>query len=343
MLYDYRQESWDFLIHTLYVPRLAPALLSTAPRYPIRVVAARVGVTEVTLRAWEGRHAAVAPARSKGGQRLFSDADVERLALLRALTAQGTPISALAPLATEALRCMVRAPATAPAVSDRGINGTAPSVARDLATCRRAVIALGAERLHQSLMRLALECGPLAFLEEVAAPLCAWIGDEWNQGRLTEAQERAASEVLRRVLGFLLQTLRREGRDHLVVLTTLSGERHEFGAMMAGIIAAQAGWSCHYLGADLPGVAIGAAVKRLQAKLVAVSIIAPHPASHPAEELVALRRAVGRQVHIVVGGPSSSVVSHVLAEARVTRLDTLRDWREHLVQQRDSTKSGGTR
>ena len=342
MLYDYRQASWNFLIHFLYMPRPASALLSSAPRYPIRVVAARVGVTEVTLRAWESRHAAVAPARSKGGQRLFSDADVERLALLRALTAQGTSISALAPLATEALRRMAPALAPAHAVSDRRIDGTAPSVARDLAKCRRAISALETERLHQSLMRLALECGPFAFLEEVAVPLFAWIGDEWSQGRLSEAQERAASEVLRRVLGFLLQTLRRESRGHPVVLTTLSGERHEFGAMMAGIIAAQAGWSSHYLGADLPGVAIGAAVKRLQAKLVGVSIIAPHPSSQPAQELVALRRAVGRQVHIVVGGSSSAVVNHVLAEARVTRLDTLREWRE-LLQRRESTKSGGTR
>ena len=325
------------------MPNLASPVVSTTPRYPIRVVAARVGLTEMTVRAWERRHGAVAPARSTGGQRLFSDADIERLTLLRALTAQGTSISALAPLATAALRRMAPELAAAPEASARVVSGAASALAGELSTCRRAVVALDAERLHQLLMRLTLERGPLVFLEEVASPLCGWIGDEWSRGRLTEAQEHAASEVLRRVLGFMLQTLRRERREHHVVLTTLAGERHEFGAMMAGIIAAQDGWSYHYLGPDLPGAAIGAAVKRVDARLVAVSIVAPSQGAQPARELLALRRAVGRRVDIVVGGPSSALVDGLLAEARATRLDTLREWRELLAERHAQAASGGGR
>ena len=88
------------------MPLLSAPVISTAPRYPIRVVARRVGMSEITLRAWERRYAAVEPARSDGGQRLFSDADIERLTLLRALTAGGMAISTLARLATSALRQM---------------------------------------------------------------------------------------------------------------------------------------------------------------------------------------------------------------------------------------------
>ncbi|MDQ6634721.1 MAG: MerR family transcriptional regulator [Gemmatimonadota bacterium] len=312
---------------------LSSPVVSTAPRYPIRVVARRVGITELTLRAWERRYAAVAPARSDGRQRLFSDADVERLTLLRALTHQGTPISALAALSTAELRGM------APEVAERAApareeHRAAPALSRDLAVCSRAVAALDADRLHQVLMRLVLERGPLPFLEEVASPLFGWIGDEWSLGRLSEAQEHSASEVLRRVFAFMLQTLRRERRERHVVLTTLAGERHEFGAMMAGIVAAYDGWSYHYLGPDLPATAIAAAVKRLDARLLAVSIVAPLGATQPSRELVALRRALGggRRVEIVVGGPSSATVDHVLAVARATRIASLREWRELLAQ-----------
>jgi DNA-binding transcriptional MerR regulator len=313
------------------VPNLASPVVSTAPRYPIRVVAARAGLTEVTVRAWERRHGAVAPARSRGGQRLFSDADVERLTLLRALTARGTSIATLAPLDTEELRRL--APELTEVHAPRHTTDISTSAAppQDLMACRRAVAALDADRLRQLLMRLTLERGPLAFIEEIASPLCTWIGDEWSEHRLTEAQEHAASDVVRHVLGFILQTLRRERRRHHVVLTTLAGERHEFGAMMAGIIAAQDGWSYHYLGPDLPGSAIGSAVKRIDAALVAVSIIAPRQGSQPARELLALRRSVGRRTEIVVGGPASAVVDDVLAEARATRLNTLREWREFLA------------
>lgn len=331
------------------MPSLAAPVVSTAPRYPIRVAAARVGLTEMTVRAWERRYGAVAPARTKGGQRLFSEADVERLALLRALTTQGTAISALAPLSTVALRRMApQAGLTAAGSGRAGAGAATPTSARELAaeltaelaSCRRAVAAMDAERLHQTLMRVALERGPLTFLEEIASPLCGWVGDEWSRNRLTEAQEHTASEVLRRVLGFMLQTLRRERREQHVVLTTLAGERHEFGAMMAGIIAATDGWSFHYLGPDLPASAIGAAVKRIDADLVALSIVAPQVPSQPARELIALRRAVGRKVDIVVGGPSSPIVDDVLGEVRATRLDTLREWRELLAQRRGEMADG---
>ncbi|PYP78882.1 MAG: hypothetical protein DMD35_10370 [Gemmatimonadetes bacterium] len=314
--------------------RLTAPVVSTAPRYPMRVVAGRVGLTEMTVRAWERRYAAVTPARTKGGQRLFSDADVERLLLLRALTAQGTAISALAPLSTPALRRMAPDVAAAAATSSIVGGATAREIAGELTSCRRAVAALDADGLHRTLMRLALECGPLAFLEDVVSPLCAWIGDEWSRNRLSETQEHSASQVLRQVLGFMLQTLRREQREHHVVLTTLAGERHEFGAMMAGIIAAHDGWSYHYLGPDLPGSAIGSMVKRVEARLVAVSIVAPIGVAQTARELLALRRAVGRRVEIVVGGPSAAVVDHVLLEARAIRLDSLRAWRELLAERR---------
>lgn len=310
---------------------LSSPVISPVPRYPIRVVARRVGITEITLRAWERRYAAIAPARTDGGQRLFSDADVHRLTLLRTLTAAGTPISTLAALPTAELRRLapdVRVPDDTE--RDDGASARSSALSRDLAVCGRAIMGLDADRLHQALMRLVLERGTLPFLEDVASPLCGWIGDEWSRGRLSEAQEHSASDVLRRVFAFMLQTLRRERRERHLVLTTLSGERHEFGSMMAAIIAAYDGWSYNYLGCDLPAESIGKAVKRLEAPLVAVSIVAPQVPSQPARELVALRRAIGRRVDIVVGGPSAAVVDHVLVETRAKRVGSLREWRELL-------------
>lgn len=305
---------------------------STAPRYPIRVVARRVGVSEMTLRAWERRYGAVAPARSDGGHRLFSEADVERLTLLRELTVQGIAISTLATLTMSALRRLAPVGAAEAAAPAPGRARSSPPRDQELANCGRAVVALDGDRLHQILMRLVLERGPLSFIEDVASPLCAWIGDEWRQGRLTEAQEHAASDVLRRVFDFILHTLRRDRRARHVVLTTLAGERHEFGSMMAGIVAAFDGWSCSYLSPDLPAAAIGDAVKRLKARLVAVSIVASPAAARSAHELLALRRVVGRNVAIVVGGPCAAAADHVLDEARATRIGSLREWRAFLAQ-----------
>ena len=58
----------------------------STPKHPIRIAAKRAGLTPAALRAWERRYQAVEPGRSGGGQRLYSDRDVERLRTLRALT-----------------------------------------------------------------------------------------------------------------------------------------------------------------------------------------------------------------------------------------------------------------
>ena len=50
-----------------------------ADRHAMRLVILRTGLTADLLRAWEKRYGAVTPMRSHGGQRLYSDADVERL------------------------------------------------------------------------------------------------------------------------------------------------------------------------------------------------------------------------------------------------------------------------
>ena len=57
------------------------------PRYMISVAADLVGMHPQTLRMYEAR-GLVRPARTPGGTRLYSDADVERLRLVHRLTTE---------------------------------------------------------------------------------------------------------------------------------------------------------------------------------------------------------------------------------------------------------------
>src|SRR5512141_668232 len=71
---------------------------SQTPRYPVRLVALRTGLTPHVLRAWERRYGVVSPGRTEGGQRLYSELDIERLRLLRRLTDGGHAIRRIASL-----------------------------------------------------------------------------------------------------------------------------------------------------------------------------------------------------------------------------------------------------
>ena len=70
----------------------------------VGAVAQLTGLSTHTLRAWERRHAAVEPRRTSSGLRLYSEDDVTRLRLLKALTDKGEPISVIAALDPESLR-----------------------------------------------------------------------------------------------------------------------------------------------------------------------------------------------------------------------------------------------
>ena len=59
----------------------------TRPRYMISVAAELVGMHPQTLRLYENK-GLVRPARTPGGTRLYSDADVERLRLIQRLTTE---------------------------------------------------------------------------------------------------------------------------------------------------------------------------------------------------------------------------------------------------------------
>ncbi|MFO7572329.1 MAG: helix-turn-helix transcriptional regulator [Gaiellaceae bacterium] len=61
--------------------------MSDRPRYMISVAAELVGMHPQTLRMYEAK-GLVRPARTPGGTRLYSDADVQRLRLIQRLTTE---------------------------------------------------------------------------------------------------------------------------------------------------------------------------------------------------------------------------------------------------------------
>lgn len=91
----------------------APAQdLKAQPLYRSGAVARMVQMPVATLRIWERRYQAVAPTTSSTGHRLYTAADVERVAVLRQLTACGHAIGSIAALSLAQLREVARTHAT---------------------------------------------------------------------------------------------------------------------------------------------------------------------------------------------------------------------------------------
>lgn len=72
--------------------------------YGIGAVARLTGLTDHTIRVWERRYSAVVTARAPNGRRQYTEADVQKLALLKLLTDHGISISSIAGDSIQALR-----------------------------------------------------------------------------------------------------------------------------------------------------------------------------------------------------------------------------------------------
>lgn len=88
------------------------------PTYRIGAVSRLTGVAPDTLRVWERRYGAVAPPRSDRGTRLYSQEDVERLALIKRLVDRGDAISSVANLSGEQLKDRVKGAPLAEVAAD---------------------------------------------------------------------------------------------------------------------------------------------------------------------------------------------------------------------------------
>jgi MerR family transcriptional regulator, light-induced transcriptional regulator len=297
-------------------------------RHPIGVVAARTGLTPDVLRIWERRYRAVEPQRTDSGQRLYTDADVERLQLLQRGTSGGRSIGQLARLEDTELRELVHADAAAlqpPAAAETAPRDAAAYI--ELALERTA--RLDAEGLESLLRRLAALWGTATFLDELAAPLFRRIGEEWHEGRLKPAHEHMATAVMRAVLTTLGSELSTVMVGPKLLVATPSGERHEIGALLVASAAAAAGWRVTYLGPDLPASEIAAAALATGARAVAVSIVLAEDPAAIVEELRALGALLPDTVDVLVGGRGAVPLADNLKSLRlhvIAQLPELRDW-----------------
>lgn len=247
----------------------------------------RSGVSPELLRAWERRYGLLRPARSSGGLRLYSLADLERVRVMQGHLADGLA-------AAEAAAAALRASTAASSAS-----GRAPSVT--IAELATALEGFDEPRAQAVLDRLVAETTLDALLSEIVIPYLRDLGERWERGEVSVAQEHFASNVLR---GRLLALARGWGRGvgPRALLACAPGEQHELGLMAFGLALRTHGWRIEYLGAATPLERIDELASSLDVDLVVVSAVTPERIAQHVGEL--RRIAVGRR--LALGGAGAA-------------------------------------
>ena len=281
------------------------------PRYPVRLVSLRTGLSAHVLRAWERRYRVVTPTRSEGGQRLYSDLDVERLLRLRRLTDRGHSIGRIASLPLAELDRLEKEPAgdeqrAGSANGQRGGPEARPESVNDLIEAAlQAIRRLDGVELQAVLERAAVTLGVPVFIDEVMAPALVSIGQGWAERSVSISQEHLATAVFRRVLGWLFRVYEVRGTAPRLVVATPPSQVHELGALMVAASAAAEGWGVTYLGPDLPVADLVSAARQTGARAVAISVLHLPRGADLLATLRELRAGLPERVPLLVGGAAA--------------------------------------
>jgi DNA-binding transcriptional MerR regulator/methylmalonyl-CoA mutase cobalamin-binding subunit len=238
----------------------------------------RVGVSPPVLRAWERRYGLLRPTRTAGGQRLYSAADEDRVRRMLAHMARGFSAGAAARLA---LLVTVEPAASSPAPRP---DGTLPGLVGALLA---AVEGFDDAAAGAALDRLLASYAVETVLRDAVLPVLSDLGDRWERGELTVAQEHFASSVI----GGRLHGLARgwgRGEGPRALLACAPAERHDLGLLSFGLALREHGWRVSYLGADTPVAALADAAERLRPAIVVVSAVRAAPFSAAVTGLAAL-------------------------------------------------------
>ncbi len=269
----------------------------TPAHYPIRAVSRLTGIGIDTLRAWERRHSAITPVRDGRG-RMYTEADIARLRLLRGAVEHGHSIGRLAALTDKQLRNLAQTAGANAASVPRPRRR--PSL--DAAALSTALGRFDAAGIEREIARLAVVLRPIELVRDVLMPMLVGVGDDWHTGRGGVSHEHLLSSTIRNILGSFLRLHARPDVPARLLFATPSGDRHEMGTLGAAMLAAASGLGVAYFGPDLPARDIVESVKPAGAQVLVLGLTTASPAKTTERELRIIIRDLPKDVELWTGG-----------------------------------------
>jgi DNA-binding transcriptional MerR regulator len=277
----------------------------SSPLLRIGELSRRLGVSDHVLRAWESRYGLLQPVRSAGGFRLYSEADALRVRRMQAHLARGLS-------AAEAARAVLgqdssagHGPAAAP---DR-----VPAAESELSGVLRQVLDAFDEPAAQAVLdRLVSDLSLPTVLRDVVLPYLTELGERWERGTASVAQEHFASNVIRGRLAGLARGWG-DGHGPRAVLACPPGEHHDLALMMFGIVLHRSGWRIVYLGINTPVEELTGTVDARHPDLVVLAVTLPETL----EPLTAHLTVLARRAPLALAGPGATPRLAAAVKARL--------------------------
>lgn len=294
----------------------------------IAAVERDTGLTKDTLRIWERRYGFPQPERDARGERAYPLEQVEKLRLVKRLMDGGHRPGRLVPMPLDALVALSASTADVP-----GRAHDDPAVP-DLRTFLALTRAHDMDALRRLLRQTQLRLGLARFVIDVVLPLSTLVGDAWMRGQLNVFEEHAYIECVHGVLRQAMACLPDPAPldRPRVLLTTLPGEPHGFGLLLAEALFALEGARVVSLGVQTPVWDIALAAAAYRSDIVALGFTGCMNPNQVVEGITELRSKLPAEVELWVGG--AAPVLHRRVVEGVMPFSSLQDIRPQLERWR---------
>jgi DNA-binding transcriptional MerR regulator len=247
------------------------------------------GLSKDALRVWERRYGFPQPYRDAHGERIYPSDQVDKLRLLKRLLDQGHRPSKIIDKSIEDLNALCN-------------ESQSPAHSAEVEALLALIRAHKSLELRQTLQQGLLRDGLRPFVLDIVVPLNRAIGNAWVRGEIAVFEEHLYTEQMQGLLRNAIASIQLRGHSPRVLLTTLPGEQHGMGLLMAEALLTLEGVYCVPLGVETPGADIVAAALAHDVDIVTISFSSAFPARLATGSIRELREMLPARVALWVGG-----------------------------------------
>jgi DNA-binding transcriptional MerR regulator/methylmalonyl-CoA mutase cobalamin-binding subunit len=278
-------------------PAPAGKVVAFSP-YAIGTAARLAGIPPETLRIWERRYQLLAPGRTGGGHRLYSEDDVQLLRAVKRLVDAGMRIGAVAALGHD----RIHAEAVRLGPVETTVQEQASPLIEEIIEAARA---LDERRVAQLLDRPLLLASGEEVVQTLYLRLLQRVGDLWHRGQLSIAVEHFVEKMVTARVLAVLQSTPQPASGHLALCACPADERHEVGLFAAALSLKAGGFPVTILGGDVPAEELRAAVETSAPSIVVLAITNQMAAATASRLREVLESDPIRRVPLILGGSAA--------------------------------------
>lgn len=291
--------------------------------FNIGAVERDTGIGKDTLRVWEKRYGFPTPVRGCNEDRLYPAEQVEQLRLIKRLLEIGMrPLKVVGLSYAELSALLV------------GLPGKQTNHSASLLELFELIKTHRASELKIALNLALYKQGMADFLSNTIHPLNQLVGDSWLRGDIRVFEEHLYSEQVIGLLRTAIANMRNPQGSPRVLLTTLPGEEHSLGLLMAEATLCMSGAHCTMLGVQTPVSETVLAVDAHQVDVLVLSFSGVMHAAQVKTGVEQVRQALPVTASLWIGGAGAKKLRNCLTGIEVMGAlsdltDAVSAWREN--------------